>query len=55
MAVYENDTLVIPQKYKRMSASEIEVEKEKVLRKLVMSERSVKEQKKNKKGIMFKF
>ena len=29
MAVYENDTLIIPEKYKRMSVSELEEEKKK--------------------------
>ena len=54
MAVYENDTLIIPQKYKRMSISEIEEEKAKMLKKLIMADRPKKELKSNSRGIVFK-
>lgn len=55
MIAYENDTLVIPEKYKKMSVSELEKEKEKVLREVLKTERTKKNEKKNKKNIIFHF
>lgn len=55
MAAYENDTLVIPERYKKMSVSELEKEKIKVLREIEVSERPKKAMKKNKNNIVFKF
>jgi hypothetical protein len=55
MVAYENDILVIPEKYKKMSASELEMEEKKVLEKLLSSKRPKKVAKKNKNNITFKF
>lgn len=55
MTAYENDTLVIPEKYKKMSVSELEKEKETMLREILKSERPKKSMKKNKNNIIFKF
>lgn len=55
MAVYENDTLIIPERYKKMSVSELEKEKRKVLQEIHMKEKSKKNVKENKNGIVFKF
>jgi ribosomal protein L7Ae-like RNA K-turn-binding protein len=55
MVAYENDTLVIPEKYKKMSVSEIKIEKKKVLGKLLSSDRPKKVVRKNKNNITFKF
>jgi hypothetical protein len=55
MAAYENDILVIPEKYKKMSVSELEREEKKVLGKLLSSDRPKKIVRKNKNDIRFKF
>ena len=55
MAVYENDVLIIPEEYKRMSISEIEEEKARLLKKITMSKRPKKKPKSNSSGIVFKF
>ena len=55
MIAYENDTLVIPEKYKKMSVSELEKEKKKVLKEINVSERQKKVIKKNKHHIVFNF
>ena len=55
MTAYENDTLVIPEKYKKMSVSELEKEKIRVLKEINVSKRSKKVLKKNKNKIVFKF
>ena len=55
MAVYENDTLIIPEKYKRMSVSELEEEKKKILNELNISGRTKKIIKENKNNIIFSF
>ena len=43
MTAYEIDTLVIPEEYKRMSVSEIEWEKERMLKDILSAERPKKE------------
>lgn len=55
MVAYENDTLVIPEKYKKMSVSELEIEKKKVLKELLSSDRPKKVVRENKNNIIFKF
>lgn len=55
MAVYENDTLIIPEKYKRMSVSELEEEKKKILNEINISGRTKKIIKENKNNIIFSF
>ena len=55
MVTYENDTLVIPERYKKMSVSELEEEKIKVLKEISISEAPKKAIKKNKNNIVFKF
>lgn len=55
MAAYENDTLVIPERYKRMSVSELEMEKKKLLKEIQSSQRPRKVIKENKNHIIFKF
>ena len=55
MAVYENDTLIIPEKYKRMSVSELEEEKKKILNEINISWRTKKIIKENKNNIIFSF
>lgn len=55
MIAYENDNLVIPEEYKKMSVSELEKEKIKVLKKIRASKRSKKVMKKNKNNIIFRF
>ena len=52
---YENDVLVIPEKYKNMSISELENEKIKLLNKLMISERHKKVTKENKNNIIFNY
>lgn len=52
MTAYENDTLIIPEKYKRMSVSEIKREKERMLKKILLTERPRKEKSSS---IVFKF
>lgn len=53
--VYENDTLVIPERYKKMSVSELEEEKAKVLQEDILSKRPKKAIRENKKNIIFNF
>lgn len=55
MAAYENDILVIHERYKKMSVSEIEEEKTRLLKEINISERPKKTIKGNKRGIVFKF
>ena len=55
MELYENDILIIPEKYKNMSISELEREKNKLLKKIIISERPKKIIKENKNNITFKF
>ena len=55
MEVYENDKLIIPEKYKKMSMSEIEREKNKLLKEILLSERQKKVIKSNKNNITFNF
>lgn len=55
MATFENDTLIIPEKYKKMSVSELEKEKIKELNKSNAQDRPRKAAKKNKNNIVFSF
>ena len=55
MEVYENDKLVIPKKYKKMSISEIEKEKDLLLKQILLSDRPKKVIKKNKNNIVLRF
>ncbi len=55
MTTYENDTLIIPEKYKKMSVSELEKEKKKLLEEINAMERPKKTIKKNRKNIVFSF
>lgn len=55
MVAYENDILVIPEKYKEMSVSELEEEKMRMLREIKTTERSKKAAKMNKNNIVFNF
>lgn len=55
MVSYENDVLIIPEKYKNMSVSELEKEKMKVLQKINASERPKKPVKRNENNIVFNF
>jgi len=55
MEVYENDTLIIPEKYKKMSVSELEKEKARMLQRITSSERPKKTAKKNRNNITFNF
>ncbi len=55
MAVYENDVLEIPEEYKRMSVSELEKEKERLLQEIYSKERPKKQVKANKRNIVFNF
>ena len=55
---YENDVLVIPEKYKNMSISELENEKIKLLNELIILERPkkvIKVNNNNNNNIVFKF
>lgn len=52
MTAYENDILIIPEKYKKMSVSEIEREKERMLKELLSTERPRKEKNSS---IVFRF
>lgn len=52
MTAYENDTLIIPEKYKKMSVSEIEREKVRMLKEILSAERPRKEKNGS---IVFKF
>lgn len=55
MITYENDILIIPDEYKRMSLSELDRVKKEILKELLSSERPKRKVKENKKGISFKF
>lgn len=55
MVAYENDTLEIPERYKKMSVSELEKEKTKVLKEINVSDRPKKVIRKNKNNIVFRF
>ena len=55
MKIYENDDLVISPKYKAMSISELEEEKDRLLRELRASDRPKKKIGKNKNNIIFRF
>lgn len=55
MTAYENDVLIIPEKYKEMSISELEKEKAKVLKISHVSEGMKKAEKSNRNNIVFKF
>ncbi len=55
MVTYENDTLVIPEEYKKMSVSELEREKTRVLKEAIISERPKKVVRQNKNNIKFCF
>lgn len=55
MMAYENDTLIIPEKYKKMSLAELEIEKKEVLKELLSVDRPKKIVKENKQGIRFEF
>ncbi len=55
MKIYENDDLVISQKYKAMSISELEEEKDRLLRVLRVTDRPKKKIGKNKNNIIFRF
>ncbi len=53
MIAYENDNLVIPERYQNMSLLEIEEEKRKLLQEINSTERIKREPKKNKNNIVF--
>lgn len=53
MMAYENDTLIIPEKYKKMSVSELEKEKARLLQEINGLERTRKVIRENKKRIAF--
>lgn len=53
MKIYENDDLVISQKYKAMSISELEEEKDRLLRVLRVSDRPKKKIGKNKNNLNY--
>lgn len=55
MVAYENDTLIIPTEYKKMSVSELEKEKKRVLEEALIAERPKKALKQNKNNIIFHF
>ena len=55
MMAYGNDILIIPEKYKKMSVSELEIEKRKALKDLLSAERPKKFVKDIKKSICFRF
>lgn len=55
MTAYENDTLIIPEKYKKLSVSELEKEKKKLLEQIKASEKPRKITKNNKNNIVFNF
>lgn len=55
MMAYENDILIIPEKYKKMSVSELEIEKRKVLKDLQSVARPKKIVKDYEKSICFKY
>ena len=55
MEVYENDKLVIPDKYKSMSVAELENEKNKMLSQIMSENRPKKPIKTNKRKIVFNY
>lgn len=55
MIAYENDVLTIPQKYKKMSVSELEREKARMLKEIKSSVSQKKQVRTNKKNINFNF
>lgn len=55
MVAYENDILIIPTEYKKMSVSELEKEKIRMLEEVRISERPRKVIKQNKNNIIFRF
>ena len=55
MAMYENDILMIPNEYKKMSVSELEKEKERLLQEIYSKERPKKQIKTNKRNLIFNF
>ncbi|MCC8139485.1 MAG: hypothetical protein LIO67_04140 [Lachnospiraceae bacterium] len=56
MMAYENDNLLIPEEYKKMSVSEIEREKERMLQEINSAGRSFKKAKRaNKQNIVLRF
>ncbi|MBQ8640258.1 MAG: hypothetical protein IJ468_14005 [Lachnospiraceae bacterium] len=55
MAAYEDDTLVIPERYKKMPVSELEEEKGKIWNEIMHSDRPEKKVKQNKKNVIFNF
>ena len=55
MMAYENDILIIPEQYKKMSVAELEMEKSKILKEINCSERVKKTMKINKNNIVFMF
>ena len=54
MMAYENDTLYIPENYKKMSVSEIKKEKERMLKQILSGDRPRKDARGNN-NIVFKF
>lgn len=55
MIAYENDTLNIPEKYKNMSASELEHEKQEMLSRLLAGNRKKKSNVESPTNIVFNF
>lgn len=55
MIAYENDVLTIPKKYKKMSVSELEREKARLLKEIKASVSQKKQVRTNKKNINFNF
>ena len=55
MMACENDIIIIPEKYKKMSLAELETEKEEVLKDLLSGARPKKTIKENKNNICFRF
>lgn len=53
--MYENDNLIISSKYKKMTISEIENEKLRLLKEIGKSDRPKKTNRKYNKSIVFKF
>ena len=51
MVAYENDVLIIPEKYKKMSVSELKIEEQRLLKKIKSSKSQQK--KKGKTAIKF--
>lgn len=55
MITYENDNLIIPKKYKNMSAAQLEKEKEKTLKKLLGQKKPTFKVKSKQGSIKFNF